>query len=127
MNQSKEETGTIPVKDAECVTKRRLKKWIHRDGFRVRKMLILKWIFLGNVITMAYKSTLLSSLIQIRYETPIDTLSDLEKSGLQVLIPDGSPLVEAFSTDPRESMKKISNRINTYPYNGKVPPYVIKM
>ena len=90
-------------------------------------MLILKWIFLGNVITMAYKSTLLSSLIQIRYETPIDTLSDLEKSGLQVLIADGSPLVEAFLTDPRESMKKISNRINTYTYNGKVPPYVIKM
>ena len=90
-------------------------------------MLILKWIFLGNVITMAYKSTLLSSLIQIRYEPPIVTLSDLEKSGLPLLIPDGSPVVEALAIDPRESMKNIFNRSIIFPYNGTIPPFAIKM
>ena len=59
---------------------------------------------------MAYKSTLLSSLIQIRYESPIDTLSDLDNSGLHILIPGGSPVDKAFATDPRDIMQNIFNR-----------------
>ena len=90
-------------------------------------MLILKWIFLGNVITMAYKSTLLSSLIKIRYETPIVTLSDLEKSGLPVLMTEGSPVVEVLATDPRESIKNIFNRRIIFPFNGTIPLFAVKM
>ena len=63
---------------------------------------------------MAYKSTLLSSLIQIRYESPIDTLSDLDNSGLHILIPGGSPVDKAFATDPRDVMKDIQNRTIIY-------------
>ena len=106
----------------EFIPRRRLNKWIQREGFHVRKLLILKWIFLGNVITLAYKSTLLSSLIKIRYESTIDTLCDLDKSALPALIPAGTPATQAFATDPREIMKSIFNRSIIYPFNGRIPP-----
>ena len=47
----------------ELIPKRRLKKWIKRQGFRIRKVVILKWIIMGNIITMAYKGLPLSMFI----------------------------------------------------------------
>ena len=42
-------------------------QWFHRRGFYKARMLILfTWLFFGNVLSMGYKSTLLSTLIPIR-------------------------------------------------------------
>ena len=101
--------------------------WIQREGFKIRKILILKWLFLGNVITMAYKSTLLSSLITERYERPIDTIIDLERSGLPILLPSNTPLPTMFATDPRRIMQKIYNNSITYPFNGRPPAFIWEM
>ena len=84
-------------------------------------------MFLGNVITLAYKSTLLSSLVQIRYERPIDTLSDLHDSSLPALIAGSSPFTQAFATDPRKTMQDIFKRSIVYPYNGTVPKEIKQM
>ena len=85
-------------------------KWINRDGFGIRKILILKWIVLGSVLTWAYKSTLLSTLVTIRYNKPIDTLADLDRSGLPLAIIDGSSEQKAFENDQRDIMKQIYSR-----------------
>ena len=76
---------------------------------------------------MAYKSTLLSSLIQIRYEIPIDNVNDLAKSGLPALVAGGSPVDKAFATDPREVIQDIFNRSIIFPYNGTVPQFAWNM
>ena len=81
--------------------------WIDRKGFKIRKILLLKWIFLGNFITMAYNSTLLSSLITIRYEDPIDSLTDLEASGLPFLMHKNSWIEKMFANDERQLWKSI--------------------
>ena len=94
----------------ELIPRRRLKKWINRDGFVIRKILILKWIVLGSVLTWAYKSTLLSTLVTIRYNKPIDTLADLDRSGLPLLLVEGSDVQEAFKNDQRDVMKRIYSR-----------------
>ena len=94
----------------EFIPRRRLKKWFEREGFQIRKILILKWLFLGNVITMAYKSTLLSSLVTIRYESTIDTVNDLVQSGLPALIPNNTAVQYMFASDPRKEMKNVYNR-----------------
>ena len=93
----------------ELIPKIRLEKWINRTGFGIRKTLILKWIFLGNVLTMAYKSTLLSTLVTIRYNKPIDTLADLDSSGLPFLLAKGSTNIKWFENDQRPIMKNIYN------------------
>ena len=94
----------------ELIPRRRLKKWINRDGFGIRKILILKWIVLGSVLTWGYKSTLLSTLVTIRYTKPIDTLADLDKSDLPLVIVAGTIYQQAFENDQREMMKRIYSR-----------------
>ena len=91
------------------------------EGFKSRDLVILKCLVLGNVITMAYKSTLLSSLITVRYENPIDTLVDLERSGLPVLLPNNTPLHTMFATDPRRIIQTIYNNSFVYNFNTADP------
>ena len=50
---------------------------------------------------MGYVSTLLSQLVAIRYENPIDTLDDIDKSGLPLMIPNGTGLNFLIGEDPR--------------------------
>ena len=92
-----------------------------REGFKIRKILILKWFLMSTLMTMAYKSTLLSSLITARYESPIDTLIDLERSGLPVLIPKNTPLQTMFAIDPRTIVKRIYNNSFIYNFNAVSP------
>ena len=62
------------------------------------------------MLTWAYKSTLLSTLVTIRYNKPIDTLADLDRSGLPLAIVDGSSEQKAFENDQRDIMKQIYSR-----------------
>ena len=87
--------------------------------------MILKWLFLGNIITMAYKSTLLSSLIPIRYESTIDTLNNLYNSGLPVVLPNNTAPHRVVARDRRHIMKKIYENRKVYPFNGTVPYWVL--
>ena len=89
--------------------KRKLKRWIKRPGFAIREIVILKWIFLGNILTLAYKKSLLSSLIPIRYEDTIDTIADLDNSGLPLMLGKGFRLHELMSSDSRPIMSRIFN------------------
>ena len=59
---------------------------------------------------MAYKSTLLSSLVTIRYNKPIDTLADVESSGLPLLLAKGYRNHKLFENDQRPIMKQIYSR-----------------
>ena len=93
-------------------------KWIQRQGFAVRRVMILKWMVLGSFLTMGYKSALLSTLVPIRYESSIDTIEDLAKSGLPLLIPGATTVSKLIANDPRQSMKEIYNRSILYPYSG---------
>ena len=81
-------------------------------------MNLLKWIVLGNFLTMGYLSTLLSQLVAIRYENPIDTLDDIDQSGLPVLIPNGTGLTDLLGEDPRPVVQRIFNRSMIVFYNG---------
>ena len=82
--------------------------------------LLFIWLFAGNVLTMGYKSTLLSTLIPIRYEQLIDTIDDLDQSGLPFMIPGGTVLVWLAASDPRPAMKRIYERREIVPFSGTV-------
>ena len=85
------------------------------------------WIFLGNVLTMAYKATLLSSLIPIRYETTIDNVIDLDNSGLPLVYAKASSFHKHIADDPRPIMRRISNRSIQYNVDGGIPEWAFKM
>ena len=82
--------------------------------------LLFIWLFLGNILSMAYRSTLLSTLIPIRYEKTLDTIEDLDNSGLGLLIFGGTVLQWLAATDPRPSMRRVIDRSEIVPFNGTV-------
>ena len=89
------------------IPRRRPIRWINRQGFTTRKNVILQWLFVGNVLILGYKSTLLSTLIPIRYESTIDTLQDMAESGLPFTIPRATTFQKLIATDPRPSVMSI--------------------
>ena len=94
----------------EFIPRRRLKKWINRNGFGIRKVFILKWVVLGSVLTWGYKSTLLSTLVTIRYNKPIDTLTDLDRAELPLVMQKDSWGELAFENEQRDITKRIYSR-----------------
>ena len=73
---------------------------------------------LGNILTMGYKSTLLSTLIPVRYERTINTLYDLDQSGLPLAIPKATAMHHVIANDQRHIMKRIYKNSIIYVYAG---------
>ena len=59
---------------------------------------------------MAYKKSLLSSLIPIRHEDTVDSFNDLGKSSLPFLLMKGHWSHQSISLDSRPIMRRIFNR-----------------
>ena len=98
-------------------------KWLHREGFtHSRKLLLLQWLLYGSVLLWGYKCVLLSTLVPIRYEQTIESLYDLDKSKLQLVLP--HVLYNLFKKDPRSVMKRVLNNSAVYNYDGTVPLWV---
>ena len=111
----------------ELIPKRRLKKWIQRPGFHIRKVAILKWIVLGNILTLAYKKSLLSSLVPIHYEDTIDNIYDLDKSGLPIILAKGLFITKYISEDPSKVMTQIYKRAILVPMHYPPAPWILEM
>ena len=47
---------------------------MYKEGFRARKFILLKWFLLGGLLSWAYLSTLLATLVVIEYEKTIEQL-----------------------------------------------------
>ena len=113
------------------IPKRNFLTLIQRPCFFARNGLIFIWIILGSILALAYKSNLLSSLIPIRYESTIDTLQDLEQSGLPLLILNSTTALKLVASDPREDMKQVYKRSILFPLSPSepwgVPGWVLKM
>ena len=59
---------------------------------------------------MAYKKSLLSSLIPIHYEDTIDSINDLDNSSMPLMMWKGGAMHKYFSSDSRPMMKRVFNR-----------------
>ena len=78
--------------------------WVYRRDFPSRNCLMLQWVLWAGILMMGYKSTLLSTLIKIRYEDTIEDLYDLDLSPLPLLLPDATA-ASMFGTDPRAEIQ----------------------
>lgn len=100
------------------IPRRKLTKWIQRQGFCARKFAILMWIFMSHVLILGYKATLLSTLIPIRYSDRINSLEDMDRSGLPLLVPNGTAVYKSMVGDKRRIVQQIYNRSLVYQYTG---------
>ena len=83
-----------------------------RSSFtRSRRLLILQWLVCASFLSHAYKDTLLSTLIAIRYTAPLDTIDQMVESGLPFYVQTNNNVFNwVANTDPRESVKKLNER-----------------
>ena len=100
------------------IPRRKLGKWIQRQGFGVRKFAILQWIITSTILILGYKSTLLSTLIPIRYSDSINSLEDMDRSGLPLLIPKGTSIYKSMAGDKRRIVQHIFNNSLVYQFTG---------
>ena len=57
---------------------------------KARDNLILKWLFLGTLLALMYRSVLLATLVSVDYEKQIDTVEDLIVTEKPILTARGS-------------------------------------
>ena len=88
---------------------------VNKEGFRARKFILLKWFLLGGLLSWAYLSTLLATLVVIEYEKTIDTIDDMDQSGMPFLLPEATAPHKLVATDPRPAMRRIFKRSIMYP------------
>ena len=103
-------------------------KTYSRSSFTAsRKSLVIQWLILGNILSHVYKGALLSSLITIRYTVPLDTMAQMEESGLPFYVLGKTALEWLAKTDPRELGKKLNERRFDMPFPGRVEEQYLQM
>ena len=85
-----------------------------------RRLLLIQWLIMGNVISHVYKGALLSSLVTIRYTEALDTMIQMEQSGIPFYCLGNTALCWLAETDPRDVGIKLNKRRFDMPYSGKV-------
>ena len=90
---------------------------------RARELLVLKWLTFGYILTISYKSVLLSTLIHINYENPIDSIEDALQSQKQIV--SSSDFV--LSRDKRTKVKELAKMIKRFDsIHGMAPLWVME-
>ena len=73
-----------------------------------------------------YRGTLLSTLVAIRYNEPIDTIKQMVDSGLPFGVLERSALAVLAESDPREEMKILKGRREMVKFGGRVSEETFK-
>ena len=92
-----------------------------RESFiESRRLLLIQWLIMANVISHVYKGALLTSLINIRYPKPLDTMIQMEESGIPFYCLGNTVLCWLAKTDPRPVGLKLNERRFDMPFSGGV-------
>lgn len=85
--------------------------------------IILLWFWLpcGLLVSFAYRSALLTSLVTMSYEKPIDTAQDVLDSGLPLLVHTPSWESNFFNTAKSPIYQKMNKEI-VQPYSHRTAP-----
>ena len=75
---------------------------------------------MANIISYAYKGSLLSSLITIRYTKTLDTMMEIEQSGLPLYCHANTFLCCLIKGDPRPLGIKLNERRFDMPFPGYI-------
>ena len=97
----------------------------NRSCAKARQLLLAMWLLSGFILTLSYKSVLLSTLVNIGYEKPIDNVNDLLESGKSIVIPGNTIIPEYMNNDPRDSVNKVAkHQMTLYNFTGKIDKWI---
>ena len=78
---------------------------------KARFFLVMKWMLLGFLLTLSYKSVLLSCLVYVRNEKPIETLEDMLRTDRKILMQGRTTTEILMRTDPRPGIQQLAKKI----------------
>ena len=105
------------------------KKYIYKGPCaKSRFVLILGWMIISFLLTISYKSVLLSTLISISYEKTVETVDDLLKTEKPIVGLGNSTVPIRLQTDPRANVRELAGKVNWYTFDEKnsVPDSIIQ-
>ena len=91
-----------------------------------RQFLVMKWMLVGFLLSISYKSVLRALLIKVEYENTINTIDDMLESERTLMIPEDTPIKYILETDPREKVKLLSKEAQFYKFGTATPEWVIE-
>ena len=86
-----------------------------------RSLIVFKWIIVGFLLTMSYKSVLRAMLMNVYYEETIDTIDDMLKSERSLMTPIDSSIPALLESDPRGKVKKLAGRVTYFEFGTGRP------
>ena len=104
-------------------------KYIYkRQCAKSRFVLILGWMLISFLLTISYKSVLLSTLISISHERTIETVEDLLETDKLIVALGNSTTRIRLKTDPRANVRELAEKVNWYTFDERntVPDSIIQ-
>ena len=93
---------------------------------RGRSLLVLKWMVLGFLLTISYKSVLRSMMMTVEYENAIETADDVLQSDRKFMAARDSSQKFLLESDPRLDGKKLASKVEYYTLGQRVPEWLIE-
>ena len=87
----------------------------------------MEWMLYGYILSLGYKSVLLSTLVSVSYEKPVDTVTEAITAEKPIVCLGNSSTATRLKTDVRASVREMANMIKWYDLNEQltVPTWVI--
>ena len=82
------------------------------------------WLLLSGSVVLSSLETTVYAFYASRYEKTIDTVDDLDNSGLPYLVAAKTAPHWLVMTDPRPAVRRIAERVEPVPFNGTLPAWV---
>ena len=92
-----------------------------RSCSRARELLVMKWMLVGFIMTISYKSILRSMMMKIEYDfsKTVDSINDMLNSEMPMMVPsDVGNIAFKFETDPRENIQRLKEEIVWFPVHN---------
>ena len=85
-------------------------------------------MLISFLLTISYKSVLLSTLISISHERTIETVEDLLETEKLVVALGNSTTRIRLKTDPRANVRELAEKVNWYTFDERntVPDSIIQ-
>ena len=94
---------------------------LKHSGSNAKKWIIFKWMLVGFLLTISYKSVLRAMLMNVYHENTIDTIDDMLESDRSFLIASDTNTKDLVLLDPRIKVQQLAKRVVYFNYGiGKV-------
>ena len=94
---------------------------------KAKLIMIAEWMLLAFLLSLSYRSVLLSTIVSPGYEKPIDTIQDMLEGDRSIFVLNGTTLAKLLRQDPKEDVRRLSRKVTYYEVNenGTHPQWIL--